>query len=83
MDFARESFDARFYPKLYLVEKQEIYERFLSTSHPDEAVMDSLFLQGASASNARGNMLMYDCIMVTCKTNVLARIMYVPNKGSQ
>ena len=46
MDLARESQELRYYPKLNHVEKQGLYESFLSTLHPSEDILNALFLRG-------------------------------------
>ena len=59
VDLAREAQELRYYPKLNRVEKQGLYESFLSTLHRSEDILNALL---------RGNTLLYDCIIFSCKT---------------
>ena len=57
LDFARESCH---FPKLYHLEKQDIYETFLSCSNPTDDILESLFLRGSESTPSRGNTLLHD-----------------------
>ena len=65
VDFARE---ACHFPKLNHLEKQDMYETFLSCSNPTDHILESLFLRGSESTPSRGSTLLYDVILMSFKT---------------
>ena len=65
LDFARE---ACHFPKISHLEKQEMYETFLSCSNPTDDILESLFLRGSGSTPSRGNTLLHDVILMSFKT---------------